>query len=86
MMRFSPSVIGGLPQCPITWIPNGGQGHMNPSPIRHRITRPDPSAIREKVEACKGSPDLTWLACSWVGRSRLRTEAEATPPYGGYRN
>jgi hypothetical protein len=57
---------------------------MNPSLVRHRTTRPDPTAVREKVEACKGSPDITWIACSWVRRSHFRTEAEATPPYEAY--
>jgi hypothetical protein len=79
-----PGVPGEQPRRSITWIPNRGQGHMNPSPVRHQTTRPDPPSIRGKVEASKGSPDLTWLACSWVGRSRLGMEAEATRPYGGY--
>jgi hypothetical protein len=81
-----PDVAGGLPRRPITWIPNRGHGYTNSSPVRHRTTRPDPAVVRENIEACKRSPDLTWLACSWVGRSRLETEAEATPPYGSYRD
>jgi hypothetical protein len=81
-----PYMAGRQPRRPITWIPSRGQGHTNPSPVGHQTTRHDPTAIRGKVGACKGSPKLTWLACSWVRRSRIRMEAEASLPYGGYRD
>jgi hypothetical protein len=79
-----PNVGSGLLRRPITWMLNSGQGHVNPSPARHRTTRPDPTSIREKVEACTRSPNLMGLACSWVWRSHLRIGAAAMPPYEGY--
>jgi hypothetical protein len=68
-----PRVGSELPRRPITWITNSSKGHANPSPVRHRMARPDPTAIRVKVGSCARS--LASPARPYVGRSHLGTWA-----------